>query len=480
MGKNIFNRLLFTYAAVILVTVILLAALLTFFSNKSLYDQKQNQLLKAGHSLEVLAGDYFCQKIGLEELTRVSNALGNSTDSRIYVIDGKKIARLKSHGGQIPEGLTESALVEDIIHILEGKTVIRKKYYSDNLNLYFVFVGIPVYVEGEVRGVLMLLSPQENINATLIQIYKIIWGSAAISLSMAAIIIYLVSRQISRPIENMQKAAAAIAEGHFAEDIDIVGHDEVAKLAGTFNYMKNRLAVIEKMRRDLIANVSHELRTPLTSIRGFIQGILEGIIPPDQQEKFLKRAYNETGRLNRLVNDLLQMARLQTGNISLSQEKVNIGDLVNEITDEYAIMAREKNISIISTTEQHIITRADRDKLKQVLVNLIQNALNYSDQGGEVSIRTAVAGDSLIIQVKDTGSGIPPDHLDLIFEKFHRVEKSRSQHIPGTGLGLSIARELVNLHGGTIEAHSEVGLGTEFTIKLPFSDEDAFPDGRRD
>lgn len=467
MGRSIFQRLLLTYVAVILATIIILAALLTYFSNQRLFQQKQDDLTRAGHSLEALARDYYDKKVTLDELTRTSNALGVSSDSRIYVIDGQKIASLKNRGESPGADNSGDALAEDLKQVLEGKTVTRKKYFSDNLN-NVIYVGLPILDGDQVRGVILLVSPLEKINSDLFKIYRIIWGSAAASLFLAALIIYLVSRRISRPIEEMQKAAAAIAEGRFTEDIDNSGQDEVSQLAGTFNYMKNRLAQIEEMRRDLIANVSHELRTPLTSIRGFMQGILDGVVPPEQQEKYLKRAYHETGRLNRLVNDLLQMARMQTGNIALDRKTIALGAILEEITDEFSMQAREKNVSLEVGADAGLTLDADRDKLKQVLLNLVQNALNYTGEGGKICILARVEEGGLAIRVKDNGAGIPASQLSLVFERFHRVEKSRSQNVPGTGLGLSIARDLVELHGGTISVHSEVGRGTEFIIKLPF------------
>lgn len=467
MAKSIFQRLLFTYAVIIVLVVTLLAALLTYYFNIYLFDRKQAQLVSAGQRVEELALDYNSGKMERDELTRTVNSLGHVTDSRIYVLMAKGLSDLRSLDGRLQDPSGGNQLLDDIQRIMDGETLIRKKQFSNQLNTYVVFVGLPIYINSDVNGVVLLFSPLDQINKTLFEVYKIIWGAAAASLALAALIIFVVSRRISRPIENIQKSASAIAEGSFTEDMEPGGRDEIAQLAGTFNYMKNRLKQVEEMRKNLIANVSHELRTPLTSIRGFIQGILDGVIKEEDQEKYLRRAYEETGRLNRLVNDLLQLARIQSGNLSLNREAVDMGELIREIVEENLLLAAQRAITLSAGIEGSVTAFADRDRIKQVILNLLHNAISFSNDGGEVWVRASVQNGAVSVEVEDRGPGIPEDQLELIFEKFHRVEKSRSQMVPGTGLGLSIARELVELHGGTISARSQVGRGTVMAFSLP-------------
>lgn len=468
MFKTIFHRLLFTYAAIIVAVIILLAVFLTAFFNFYFFEQKQKQLLAAGQRMEELARAYHAKKISQQELLQTANALGSVTDSRIYVLLGGKIPDLKFLTKEARENPGSSEILEDLQKILAGETLVRKKFFSDQLNMYVVFAGMPVYLDGAVSGAILLLSPLEQINRTLFNVYKIIWLTAAASLVLAAVIISVISRRISRPIEHMQKAAAVLAQGRFTEDLTPVGRDEIARLTETFNYMKNRLKQIEEMRKDLIANVSHELRTPLTSIRGFLQGILDGVIEPEGQEKYLKRAYEETGRLNRLVNDLLQLARLQAGSVKLHRESVPVEELIAEIMEENRWLAGQKNISLHAEVPGGGFTVfADRDKLKQIMLNLLSNALKYSPEGGKVWISAWPEERKAVFQVRDNGPGIPEDERQYIFQKFYRVEKSRSQQVPGTGLGLSIAKELAELHGGTITVRSAPGRGTEVILTLP-------------
>jgi signal transduction histidine kinase len=418
--------------------------------------------------MEELARDYHDKKISQQELSQTANALGYVTDSRIYVLLNEKITDLKFLDSGRQENPVGSQLLDDLEKILDGETLVRKKTFSDQLNMYVVFVGLPVYIDGTISGVILLFSPLNQVNKTLFDVYKIIWITAAVSLALASVVTFIISRRISKPIEHIQKVAASLAEGNFAGDLAPVGRDEIARLTETFNYMKNRLWQIEEMRKDFIANVSHELRTPLTSIRGFIQGILDRVIGPEEQEKYLRRAYEETGRLNRLVNDLLQLARLQSGNVKLNREIVQVGELIGEIVEEHRLLAEQRNISLhVEISGDNTTIVADRDKLKQIILNLLNNALKYSNEGGKVWINALKEDKKLIFKIKDNGPGIPEDELQYIFTKFHRVESSSGQQAPGTGLGLSIAKELVELHGGTIMARSAVGCGTEMIFALP-------------
>lgn len=472
MLKTIFHRLLFTYAAIIVTVVVLLAVFLTVFFNVYFFEQKQRQLLAAGRRVEEQVRACQARKISQQELEEIAGALGAVTDSRIYVLFGPKIAELKyltKEEGREDSGSGE--ILEDLKKILAGETLVKKKFFSSQLNIYVVFVGLPVYLDGAVGGAVLLFSPLEQINRTLFGVYKIIWLTAAASLVLAAAVIFLVSRRLSRPIENVQRAAAALAQGHFTGDLAPEGKDEIARLTETFNYMKNRLRQVEEMRRDLISNVSHELRTPLTSIRGFLQGILDGVIGPAEQERYLKLAYEEAGRLSRLVNDLLQLARLQAGSIKLQRESVSVRGLIAEIATEVRLAAEKKKILLrteVSGGDFSVL--ADRDKLKQIILNLLDNALKYSPEGGEVEIAAGKEERRAIFRVRDSGPGIPEEEIKNLFQKFYRVEKSRSREIPGTGLGLSIARELVELHGGAIEIRSGAGRGTEAVFTLPIGE----------
>ncbi|MDI6600346.1 MAG: ATP-binding protein [Thermoanaerobacteraceae bacterium] len=261
----------------------------------------------------------------------------------------------------------------------------------------------------------------------------------------------------------MAGAAREIAEGKFSEDISITGDDEIALLADSFNYMKNQLSRIEKMRQELISNISHELRTPLTTIRGFIQGIMDGMVRPEEERQYLRIALDEVGRMTNLVGDLLELSKLQTGSVKLYKKEFPVKSLMDEAIKGFEMECRDKDIEIRAEVEEEFNITADRDRIKQVLINLIGNAVKFTPAGGHITVSARRSDDRAVFKVSDTGPGIPEENMPFIFDRFYRGDNAGQGH----GLGLAIAKELVELHGGTIRAESRPGQDTTFIFDLP-------------
>ena len=339
MFRSIFQRLLITYTVILLAVVLVMALSLTAFFHSYVLAQKGGQLVQAAREMEERALIYRQGKVGRDELQAAADLLGQATGSRVYLLLGEKAAALESLQGEKLGG-AEKELLEDIKRILGGEVLVKRKVFLHPLNMYVVMAGLPVRAEGGIAGVVLLFSPLRELQEALAQVYRIIWLTALALLFPAATVVFLVSRHIARPVERIQRAAAALAEGSFGEDLPVRGRDELAQLTATFNYMKNRLKQVEEMRREFLAAVSHELRTPLTSVRGFIQAILEGLVAPAERDKYLRRAYGEADRLARLVNDLLELARLRAGGVKLHRERVGMKELVAEVLEELGLAAR--------------------------------------------------------------------------------------------------------------------------------------------
>lgn len=457
MFKSVFHRLLVTFLGIFAGIMLLMTVFMSLVFNNHLIQQKQSQMLTVANQVQTLF--QLRNSNGPQQWQGALNILAQATDNRIYVYTGPNPQSLRPLTNS-PLDLANNAQIQGFLaRIFQGETINKRKYLNQTQRDVLLFTGIPLRTGNSVNGAILILSPVSRLRPPV----RLIWLITLVSLLLAAGVIYFVSRRLSRPVEIMQKAAAAIAEGHFDSRVDIPGQDEIAQLAASFNFMQNRLQQIEEMRKDLIANVSHELRTPLTTIRGFIQAILEKVIGPEDQDKYLQRAYEETNRLTRLVTDLLQLARLHAGTIKTEKSPVDISGLIHETVEENRLLASQKEITLQADLPASALTATvDRDKLKQVILNLIHNALNYTPAGGSVLIHARRNAEKLVIRVKDTGPGIPPEQLEFIFLKFHRGEN----RTPGTGLGLSIAKELVELHGGKIYALSTAGQGTEMVVEL--------------
>jgi signal transduction histidine kinase len=285
---------------------------------------------------------------------------------------------------------------------------------------------------------------------------------------LAAILVSLfLSRRIVAPIRTLTDASQHIAEGHYDERVQVNGRDEIAQLAMRFNQMATQLEQVESMRRQLIGDVTHELRTPLTSIKGYMEGLVDGVLPSTPET--FNQIHGEAARLSRLVDDLQELSRVEAKAYSLDIRSVPVRNLIQTTIKRLSPQAAAKQITLQSSLSPDLpAVEADEDRITQVLVNLVANAIQYTPEGGQVMISAVRQADQVIISVSDSGIGIPREHLANLFTRFYRVDKSRSRSAGGgSGIGLTIARHLVEAHGGRIWAESKgEGQGSTFTFSL--------------
>lgn len=291
---------------------------------------------------------------------------------------------------------------------------------------------------------------------------------AATASVLAALLVSLfISRRIVAPVRTLNTASQHIADGQYNKRVDVDGEDELAQLATSFNQMALQLEEVENKRRQLIGDVTHELRTPLTSIKGYMEGLVDGVLPAAPET--YQQIHNEASRLARLVDDLQELSRVEANAFSLDIRSTDLSPLVQTILKRLSPQAMTKRITLRSNLPanlQHVL--ADEDRITQVLTNLVANALQYTPEGGTVTISAIQKDDEVIVSIKDTGIGIPPEHLENLFTRFYRVDKSRSRNAGGgSGIGLTIARHLIEAHGGRIWVESDgAGKGSTFSFSL--------------
>jgi histidine kinase len=284
---------------------------------------------------------------------------------------------------------------------------------------------------------------------------------------VAVLVSLLLSRGVVAPVRVLTDASRRISEGHYGERVSASGSDELGQLAHSFNQMAEKLEQVESMRRQLIGDVSHELRTPLTAIKGSMEGLMDGVLPAAPET--YRQIHAEADRLARLVDDLQELSRVEAGAYPLDIRPVAVSTLVDATLKQFASHAWAKGIDLHSDLQPDLPpVLADRDRITQVLTNLVGNALQYTPAGGQVTIHSLRLQDEVHISVMDTGIGIPADHLPHLFTRFYRVDKSRSRQAGGgSGIGLTIARHLVEAHGRRIWAESGgEGKGSKFTFTL--------------
>lgn len=283
---------------------------------------------------------------------------------------------------------------------------------------------------------------------------------------VALVLSYFMSRRILYPVKALTEAAQKLGRGDLKQRVDIKESNEIGELASTFNMMAGNLERDEKLRRDMVADVAHELRTPLTNIRGYLEAVQDGVMKPDKDT--IGSVYEETMLLSRLVNDLQDLSLAESGELALYVEDEEAGDLVHQAVSAVHAKAVEKEVLLateIADNLPHI--NIDFMRIKQVLLNLLENALAHTPEGGSITVSASQSGDMVEFSVADTGEGIPADELDKIFDRFHRVDKSRSRATGGSGLGLTISKYLVQAHQGTISVQSEPGKGSRFAFTVP-------------
>ena len=299
---------------------------------------------------------------------------------------------------------------------------------------------------------------------------------AASAATLAAVVVsLLVTRRVVAPVREMMAASRRIADGNYDERVEIHGNpapdemDELDQLAVTFNQMADKLERTEAIRRQLIGDVAHELRTPLSTIKGSLEGLMDGVLAPTEAN--LVQIYRETERLQRLVADLQELSRVEAGAFELNLRKVEVEELVSSAVDRLSGQFEEKGVRLeIDLPPELPAVTADPDRIGQVLLNLLGNALQYTPSGRAVEVLACQRDQVVEIEVRDEGIGIPAEHLPHIFTRFYRVDRSRSRVGGGSGIGLTIAKHLVEAHGGRIWASSpEPGKGSSFTFTLPLA-----------
>ena len=293
--------------------------------------------------------------------------------------------------------------------------------------------------------------------------------SVAAASLVGLVVSFIFSRSILGPVSVMRNASQRIAEGHYDERVPLRGNDELNQLAGSFNQMAEQLEQVESMRRQLIGDVAHELRTPLTAIKGSAEALMDGVLPASD-ETYLQ-IHAEAERLSHLVDDLQELSRVESRAIQLKIHPTDLPALIQTVMKRLQYQFDEKRVILTpSLSHTPILVLADDDRVIQVLTNLIGNALQYTPENGTVTVAISHDKNEARISVRDTGFGIPSDQLKHIFDRFYRVDKSRSRAHGGSGIGLTIAKHLVEAHGGKIWAESAgENKGSVFTFTLPLA-----------
>lgn len=483
-GSNSFRKYFTVISLIIIFCFIILGiAMLGFVSN---YWQEENGdlLLENAQSISAMTSriiDKETIQINRTSAIIMCNTLSvvsNSINADAFVVDltGKVIlCKERSSGTGDYTALGEECEFHQGIVI--GEELLQEIIESGNYVSYNYLngaqakshlAGVPVVLEGNVVGAAIVAMPVSNLRPFMLEIFKNFLLASILALALAFVFVYLMTYQMVKPLRSMSAATRSFAKGDFSYRVHADGNDEMAELAAAFNAMAQSLATTEASRRNFVANVSHELKTPMTTIGGFIDGILDGTIPPEKESYYLKIVSDEVKRLSRLVKEMLNMSKIEAGEMKIKPTQFDISEKLFRILVSFEQTVDKKCIEIRGFDQiQGIEVEADEDMIHQVLYNLIDNAVKFTNNGGYIQVGAHVEDGFAIISIRNSGEGISSEELSRIFERFYKVDKSRSKDVKGTGLGLYIVKNIIEMHGGSIKANSVEGEYSEFVFRLP-------------
>lgn len=347
--------------------------------------------------------------------------------------------------------------------------IVSAEYMDPETKIHYLLEGRAIRSsDDEVIGGILILSSVSGVHESINQIRMWLVLIIIISIILSLGFTYVLSNKLSLPLLQMVDATRKIAKGHLETRVLIHSKDEIGSLASAINDLAVELKEYRSNRREFFANVSHELRTPITYLEGYAHLLKNKKFKNAEEEQHcIEIIEQEAKRMSALINDLFELSKMEEGKILLQFEWIDVQEVLESAIAKTKLKAKEKLLNLELKIEEVIpLIKADGVRLEQIFINLIENAIRYTEKGS-VNVQLKFKNSQVIIMIQDTGPGIPKEDIPYIFERFYRVEKSRSRNLGGTGLGLAIVKNLVELHKGTIEVRSSLGQGTTFGIKLP-------------
>jgi len=461
MTRSIFGRLLLSHIAVILVTTVSFGIFISFLIREHVVENKRRELLSKGSVVVTLISPTIASGNPPHRLDLIGDLVGVN----IWVVNqqGKTLA------GNPPSrwlrALTENAGQFEGVFSGTPQSWVRNARNQPDPS---ITVALPI-TGTQIPAAMFLYTPITGINQTVQALDRLLILALLVGTVAATALGFFIARSLTRPIANISKAAALFAGGDYSSRTKATGNDEIGRLGQVFNSMAESLAHTEQNRRDFLANVSHELKTPIASIQALAEALHDGMVErPEKQQRYLQTIVEESLHIDRLIRDLLDLAQLEAGELTIVPEKLDLTTyLPNELAKYDHLLAEKRLNAILNIPSGLPLVLADPGRLAQVIANLLGNAIRYSPDGSSVDIIVKEVYSQLAVSVADHGPGIPEVDQPHLWDRFYRVEKSRSRSAGGTGLGLAITKKLVNAMGGEISVYSVPGAGSTFTFTLP-------------
>lgn len=479
MQKSLFQKYLFITMIIVLASYVVLGSVMMLFFSGYWQNEKKELLTKNAISVAAFAAEYTKYDQSSQSYNANGDSIGaflqvvaDTVDADIFITDlkGRRIVGAYSNSkqdGALPP-IEENIVRKAAESFFEGKGDLGGAYPKD-----YYAIGIPFVVKQDsgktaTAGAVFAATSSSSVVAYLLTTVQMFLLAAVATLLLTFVVVWLFTYRMIRPLRRMSMAARAFGNGDFSVRVPVESSDEVGELSVALNNMANSLSNSEGMRRSFIANVSHELKTPMTTIAGFIDGILDGTIPADRQSQYLKIVSDEIKRLSRLVKSMLDLSRIDSGEMKLNPVKFDLTGTVCSTLLTFEQSVDEKQLEIRGLDETGpLMVMGDQDLIHQVIYNLIENAVKFANRGGYIAFTLVDSFDRVCFSIENSGQGISPDDLPMIFDRFYKTDKSRSRDKNGMGLGLYLVKTIIKLHGGDITVQSAVDGFSRFEMYLP-------------
>lgn len=419
---------------------------------------------------QTYASDLYNNEITIESAYNQLHTLGTYLSASIWIVNPSGTVLLKS---------TELTNISNPETITDFTPSITEETYYTTGNFFGKFdkemltVFSPITSNYKIQGYVVILKPVSDLNEQSNAYLTIMYISMVLLILLSLIILLFFTEMFYIPLKKIIYATEQYASGNMHYEFSVDSSDEMGYLAATLSYMANEIAISEDVQKKFIANVSHDFRSPLTSIRGYLEAMQDGTIPPELYDKYLTILLNETSRLTKLTNSLLELNNLNLKGMVLDKTVFDMNSVIRNTVATFEGTCEKKQISIsLILTDEEMNVIADMAKIQQVLYNLLDNAIKFSHNNSTITIETRVKKNKLFVSVKDTGIGIPKDSLNQVFDRFYKTDLSRGKDKKGTGLGLSITKEIIHAHEENINVISTEGVGTEFIFTLQLAPEE--------
>lgn len=455
MKNTIFRKLFITYGLTIILGFGILALLLLQILGRYFIESKEQLLVEEGKKIqEEIITSYYTGSLDREKLNQDLQVLDRFLNARIWLVDERGII-FGTSGAESQDFLGEMIPQDRLLRLYKGETITEEGTFSGLLSGQSITVGYPVFYNSNFRVGVLLHASLPEVQQTFRDVYRLTVWAIILSIFIAYLVLYFQIRKISRPLHEINEAAKVIAGGEFHKRLTIHSGDEIEELGDSFNHMAGSLEKIEDNRRNLIANISHDLRSPMTSIQGFVGGILDGTIPEEKREYYLGIVMDESRRLIKMINHLLELSNMQQGSVAPEKKIFELNETIRRqlISFEQEITAKKLLVTLSLCTDPLRVV-ADANFTARIIHNLLDNAVKFTPENEAITISTSDHGEKIQLAVMNTGVSIPPEELNQIWERFHKVDASRGEDRTGYGLGLAIVREMVQRQGEKIWAES--------------------------